>query len=137
MEKVGGRDTGFEIFESSGETLRPYMLRKIEEVLNCKVVNRYGLAEAGIIAYQLDLNSEKMQFLESECWPEEYKINGRNELLITTLRNKLMPLIRYSPGDEISINRDADELVIEGVIGRMHDLITVNGVQFLLITSWM
>lgn len=128
VEKVGGRDTGFEIFESSGETLQPYMLRKIEEVLNCKVVNRYGLAEAGIIAYQLDLNSEKMQFLESECWPEEYKINGRNELLITTLRNKLMPLIRYSPGDEISINRDADELVIEGVIGRMHDLITVNGV---------
>jgi phenylacetate-CoA ligase len=129
VEKTYGSGAAFDIFESSGETLQPYMRKKIADVLNCRVVNRYGLAEAGVIAYQFDENSDNMRFLESECWPEEHALNERRELVITPLRNKLMPLIRYMTGDEASIIQDDDGIAIQGVIGRMHDVIAINGSQ--------
>lgn len=129
VEKTYGGGAAFEIFESSGETLQPYMRKKIEDVLNCRVVNRYGLAEAGVIAYQFDKSSDNMRFLESECWPEEHALNESHELVITPLRNKLMPLIRYMTGDEASIIQDDDGIAIQGMIGRMHDVIAINGNQ--------
>jgi len=119
----------FKIFESSGETLQPYMRRKIQEVFNCQVVNRYGLAEAGVIAYQFDDSLDQMQFLESECWPEEHATNGRSELVITPLRNKLMPLVRYTTGDEASVIQNDAGMAIQGVVGRMHDIVRISGQQ--------
>lgn len=119
----------FQIFESSGETLQPYMRKKIQEVFNCRVVNRYGLAEAGVIAYQFDESLDKMQLLESECWPEVHATNQRNELVITPLRNKLMPLIRYTTGDEVSLVEDESGISIQRIIGRMHDIVLVNEQQ--------
>jgi phenylacetate-CoA ligase len=128
VEKVYGHGSAFKIFESSGETLLPYMRKKIQEVFNCRIVNRYGLAEAGVIAYEFDNESETLSFLESECWPEEHAQDGCNELVITPLRNKLMPLIRYRTGDEASIVKGDDGISLQGVIGRMHDLVTVAGI---------
>lgn len=129
VEKMYGGGRGvFKIFESSGETLLPYMRAKIESVFNCRVVNRYGLAEAGIIAYQFNDKSETLSFLESECLPEEHGHDGCNELVITPLRNKLMPLIRYKTGDEASIIQGDDGISLRGIIGRMHDLVPVAGV---------
>ena len=130
VEKTyGSISDAFKIFESSGETLQPYMRKKIQEVFNCRVVNRYGLAEAGVIAYQFDESSDNMGFLESECWPEEHATDEANELVITPLRNKLMPLIRYATGDEASIIQDDDGIAIQGVVGRMHDLVVIDGKQ--------
>jgi phenylacetate-CoA ligase len=127
VEKIYGHSSAFKIFESSGETLLPYMRTKIQSVLDCKVVNRYGLAEAGVIAYQFDNASETLDFLESECWPEEHTHDGCNELVITPLRNKLMPLIRYRTGDEASIVKGDNGISLRGIIGRMHDLVPVAG----------
>ena len=46
-------------FESSGETLFDYQKEAIERHFKCKLINRYGLAEAGIIAYQFPNDGEK------------------------------------------------------------------------------
>ena len=124
-EKLSNNCKSFTIFESTGETLEPYMKMKIEQVFQCKTVNRYGLAETGVIGYELNENDQNMLFLDSECWPEQIVNENQSELVVTTFRNKLMPLIRYKTGDSISLADEEDGLYIKGLVGRMHDLIKI------------
>ena len=124
-EKITNNCKPFKIFESTGETLEPYMKMKIEQVFQCVAVNRYGLAETGVIGYELNENYQNMLFLDSECWPEQIVNENQSELVVTTFRNKLMPLIRYKTGDSVSLAEEVDGLYIKGLVGRMHDLIKI------------
>jgi phenylacetate-CoA ligase len=126
----GATEKLFEIFESSGEMLETYMADNIQKAFKCKIINRYGLAEFGIIAYQMNRQSKLMQILESEGWPENnLSDNGKNELVFTGFRNYLMPLIRYTTGDESDLEKKIDGFYLKNIIGRMHDLIPINGIQ--------
>jgi phenylacetate-CoA ligase len=123
----------FNIFESSGELLENYQREKIQTILQCRVINRYGLAEFGAIAYQLFPLSNDMQFLDSEGWPEYRPIieDGENthELVFTGFRNKLMPLIRYTTGDLAKVSQQ-DNLIMTDIVGRMHDFVSINEVIY-------
>ena len=120
----------FEVFESSGELLRSDMRHKIEDVFSCRVVNRYGLAELGVVAYDLS-ESSRMEILLSECWPEHQANELSNELLFTSYRNRLMPLIRYASGDLGTVKKSELGFRICDLFGRVHDVIEVNGTKFL------
>ena len=121
----------FNIFESSGELLGDRKRRIISEALNCKVIDRYGLAEFGVVAYQL--NGNDLQVFDSFVYPETKYVNSKGEvpeLVFTGLTNYLMPLIKYRTGDRGNIEETPNGFVIENIVGRMHDMVDINGKQY-------
>lgn len=129
VERRYGSGKAFDVFESSGELLESRMRDVITRVLNCRVVDRYGLAELGVMAYQLD-EGANMQVLDSEGWPESMPVDEDfDELLFTGFRNRLMPLIRYRTGDLARVVESDRGFYLENVTGRIHDLVPINGVE--------
>ena len=132
IERKYGSGKAFEVFESSGELLEPYQREAIARILKCKVIDRYGLAELGVVAYELDGVEAGLQVLESEAWPESVALNnaenGEHELVFTGFRNKLMPLLRYRTGDTGKIEQRTTGLYLTNVVGRIHDLVPINGI---------
>jgi phenylacetate-CoA ligase len=132
VERQYGSGQAFQIFESSGEMLTTVQREKIASVLRCKVVNRYGLAEFGVIAYELNGPATGAQLLDSEGWPESHPVedddDGAHELVFTGFRNTLMPLIRYRTGDLASVEQRSDGFYMADIVGRIHDLVPINGI---------
>lgn len=132
VENKYGKGKTFDIFESSGELLQPYQREKISEILGCKVIDRYGLAEFGVMAYELDGPGKGLQVLDSEGWPESRPQDDSSisdeELVFTGFRNKLMPLIRYRTGDLASVEDRDQCFYLTNVVGRIHDTVPINGV---------
>jgi len=131
IEKAQGSAKAFDVFESSGELLEPYMRETIAKALNCRVVDRYGLAELGVMAYEL--NNNGLQVLDSEGWAESRPLDsspGDEELIFTGFRNHLMPLIRYCTGDMAKVERRSDGFYLTNVVGRIHDMVPINGVVY-------
>lgn len=131
VERRYGNGKAFEVFESSGELLQSYMRDKIAQVLQCRVVDRYGLAELGVMAYELSGHEGGLQVFESEGWPEDRMIDEGRELVFTGFRNKLMPLIRYATGDRSRVKKANSGFVMTEVVGRIHDVVLINGVEYL------
>ena len=134
LESQGINFKLFEIFESSGELLKDYQRTLIARVLNCRVIDRYGLAELGVVAYQLDGANGRLQILESECWAESLPsdsggVSGEHELIFTNFRNTLMPLIRYRTGDLGLIEHSDCGVFLESIVGRIHDQVPINGIN--------
>ena len=129
IEKTRGTAKAFDVFESSGELLEAHMRKKISHALQCAVVDRYGLAEFGVIAYELHGAGTGLQVFDSEGWPEHRASEaGGDELVFTGFRNPLMPLIRYATGDKATVVEREDGFVLEGVTGRIHDIVPINGI---------
>lgn len=123
----------FAIFESSGELLETYQRAAIAETFGCRVVDRYGLAEFGVIAYEFE-PGRGLEVLDSEVWAESLPLPGgvdSRRLIVTTLRNRLMPLIRYDTGDLASVALEDGVVHLTNLTGRIHDAIEINGVPYL------
>jgi phenylacetate-CoA ligase len=137
FEAVHGR--AFEVFESSGEVLSAAQRELISRVFGCRVVNRYGLAEAGVVAYQVDRKGDDMTVFDPVAWPEIMDVDfsaelshtgdGRvGELVVTTLANRMMPLVRYCTGDIASLRETPDGFELRKVVGRVHDVVELAGI---------
>ena len=79
--------------ECSAEMLTPRVRDDLKRAFGCPVLDRYGCRETGVVAHEcpegsLHINSESV-VVES--------VGG--ELLLTTLNNRAMPLIRYRNED--------------------------------------
>jgi phenylacetate-CoA ligase len=89
---------------SAAETLRPMMRSTIEEAFAAPVFNYYGSREVGAIAGQcgkgrmhiFDFNT-RVEVLSPTDEPVSPGAEGR--VVVTTLHNHSMPLIRYDIGD--------------------------------------
>lgn len=132
VEEKYGRSKAFEVFESSGELLEPHQREKIAHTLQCRVVNRYGLAELGVMAYELKGCDGGLQVLDSEGWAESIPFddaqNEEEELVFTGFRNQLMPLLRYRTGDIAHVGERDDGFYLTKVVGRIHDMVSINGI---------
>jgi phenylacetate-CoA ligase len=86
---------------TSAGTLYPQMKQKIEQVFNCPVWNRYGGREVGDAAIGTDSLRLSVwnQYLEVVENGRSIKANKMGKVLMTTLNNYTMPLIRYDIGD--------------------------------------
>ncbi len=133
IQKYCGSAKAFSIFESSGELLEPHQREVIARVLHCEVIDRYGLAELGVMAYQLSGSASDMQILDSEGYVESIAFDetdaGFEELIFTGFRNQLMPLIRYRTGDLGHISRNSNGSFLTNVVGRIHDQVPINGIN--------
>lgn len=90
------------VFENMGEFAEPEQREYVEKILGCKTINHYGCIESWCIAYECPHGSMHVQDslmyveqLPSNAWTEE----NTGEIVITSLYNKLMPLIRYNTHD--------------------------------------
>ena len=135
-----GKDTrAFRIFESSGELLEDYQRDLIVHVFQCDVFDRYGLAEVGIAAYQAGRDDRTMLVVDPLVWPEIAPLDraddslstnqqgAAGELVVTATLNRMMPLIRYRTGDMAVLSETDRGLILDKVIGRIHDVIEIGG----------
>ena len=83
------------LIETSGEFLREEQRVNIEKFFSARVIDRYGLAEAGIVAYQMP-KQENLSVIDFHTFLE---LDDNGEIVITNLNNHVMPLIRYKTGD--------------------------------------
>jgi phenylacetate-CoA ligase len=115
---------------STAETLMPFMRQVIEEVFRCKVYDFYGSREVGAIAGEC-VNG-KMHIFNFNNYAEIVNEKGESvkpgemgRVLVTTLHNYSMPLIRYEIGDTAILgNRcscGVDTPILERVTGRITD----------------
>ncbi len=119
----------FQVFESTGELLDANKRRAIGDVLECRVVDRYGNAEFGVVAYEKSEDrGTGLSLLEPVVWPETMEAEeGHRELVLTALLNDAMPLIRYRTGDLAQVVRDSSGCRLQGLCGRVHDVVSIGG----------
>ena len=97
---------------TTGSMLSPQMKSVIQKAFpSSKVSNQYGATEVGTIGCEVDGEEGLRAFEHSvklEVVHEDGSItdDGSGELLVTTLNNHAMPLIRYKLGDIVSITHD-------------------------------
>lgn len=96
------------LVELYGEMVYPYQRKIIEEAFDCKVINHYGMREFGVMSYECP--EGKMHAWDDDLFfevlndgiPVEDGTSG--ELVVTSLTNPIMPLIRYRVGDLVKLN---------------------------------
>lgn len=99
---------------STASTLHPLMRERVERVFGCRVFDQYGSREVGDIACECDRHRGLhvipwMNFVEivnEDGEPVEPGREGR--VIVTSLCNYSMPLIRYEVGDRARLVPDED-----------------------------
>lgn len=126
IRKYGDGKRAFRVFESSGEVIFPYQIEAIKKAFNCIIVNRYGLAEAGVVAYQMKSTDNAMT-IQSHLVHMDFNaaIQGPQKIVITTLKNRAMPLIRYDTGDLGIFRSNNNSYWLENIQGRVHDFLEI------------
>ena len=88
---------------TSAEVLLPHYRPLIESQFGCKVFNRYGSREVGVIAMECASGSMHINALDLLVEVHNPGPDGVGELLITQLNNLVFPFIRYRTGDLAAI----------------------------------
>jgi phenylacetate-CoA ligase len=119
-------------------TLHDHYRETIERVFACPVHSRYGAIETGQLAHPCPAGRRHLasETILLEVVREDGSLAPPGELgevLVTTLRNRAMPLLRYRLGDLAAIAADHCPCgrglpVLERLVGRTHEvLIDVHG----------
>jgi phenylacetate-CoA ligase len=120
---------------TSGEMLFPHQRSAIEEAFGCRVFDRYGSAEVDTVCQECGTQPGHLHISAETCWVEIVDPDGRcvprgdaGEIVVTSLVNRAMPLIRYSLGDlgrleEIPCRCGRTLPLMQIVEGRMYDTI--------------
>lgn len=115
-------------------TLHAFMREEIEDVFGCEVYNHYGSREVGAIASECNAH-DGLHIMMDHTLVEVVNENGNlckageeGEIVVTTLNNYSMPLIRYKIGD-IGIMQEYSECncgctypKLQKVLGRTTDI---------------
>jgi phenylacetate-CoA ligase len=104
-EKQGLKIPALRAIQTTSEPMPPAMRQRIERVFQCEVFDKYGSRETNIVSHEspthdgMLIQSENVitEFLNNEgnaCQPDE-----TGKVVLTTLNNLSMPLIRYETSD--------------------------------------
>lgn len=102
----------------------------LESQLGFPIINEYGAAELGLIAFQNKknewlINNEDLfvEILDENNNSLPYGEEGR--IVVTSLYNKAHPFIRYDLGDigKLSKNSTPQKPILEKLIGRTNDIV--------------
>ena len=104
----------------------------LENQLGIPVINEYGAAELGLIAFQ---NSKQEWLINTEdLYVEILDVNNHvlpygeeGRLVITSLYNKAHPFIRYDLGDigKLSKASTLNKPILETLVGRTNDIVSL------------
>tara|TARA_R110002049_G_scaffold2365_1_gene17243 strand:+ start:9936 stop:11297 length:1362 start_codon:yes stop_codon:yes gene_type:complete len=104
----------------------------LKSQLGIPVINEYGAAELGLIAFQntknewlINTNDLFVEILDENNNLLPFGKEGR--IVITSLHNKAHPFIRYDLGDigKLSKNSTPQKPILEKLIGRTNDIIAL------------
>lgn len=134
LQERGADDVTFDVVVTSAEPLYPHQRELIAEVFQADVFDRYGSREFGIVAFDcehhagLHVNNETNIVEVVNDTGERLPPGEEGRLIITSLTNYVMPLIRYEVGDvgaySPGICPCGRELpLLEGITGRVSDFI--------------
>lgn len=84
----------------TAERVSDFQLEYLKKTFKCDVVEEYGCSEMDIIAFQCKYN--KLHILSNKAYLQLDE--NTNDVIITDLSNKLMPLIKYRLGDITTIS---------------------------------
>jgi phenylacetate-CoA ligase len=88
---------------SSAMHLSPPLRRRAEEALGSPVLNYYSTAETGPLAWECREHAFRFHALLPDVWLESVE----GELVVTRLRESVLPLLRYRVGDRGEVRGDA------------------------------
>jgi len=117
---------------SSAETLTSDMRKVIEDTFQCKVLNRYGSREVGLIASEcksqkgLHINIDNIYAETVDSDHNSVSSGVEGNILVTDYYNFAMPLIRYELGDVGVMSSSTCDCgrslpLLEKVVGRKSD----------------
>ncbi|TCK92606.1 phenylacetate-CoA ligase [Natranaerovirga hydrolytica] len=96
-EKINYKNDGtLKFIEFHGENVDEKSRKFIEETFQCKTINNYGTSETWCIA--LDCDNQKLH-IQDYIIADSKKDGEEDKLLITSLINKYMPIVKYANGD--------------------------------------
>ena len=117
-----------QVFEPTGEMLTPKIVESIERNVLCRVANRYGNAECGVMAHSLFKgNYNRLKVFERAFYVEECE---SSPIIVTAFTNYGFPLLRYDTGDVATVKLETDGTYIQDIQGRVHDIFLVEGKKF-------
>jgi phenylacetate-CoA ligase len=119
---------------TSAGMLYPYMRQEIEKVFHCQVFNRYGSTEFGTIACErpgceglwVPPWTIYLEIVDNHSNPVPNGTEGN--ILVTSLSNYAMPLIRYRVGDRgvlssITTSKGSTSgQILQDILGRDNDI---------------
>ena len=82
---------------STAEVLTDSHRQRMQHAFGCEVFNQYGSREIPNIA--CECSHGKLHVFTDMVYLESQKIDDEDRLLVTSLTNRLMPMIRYDIGD--------------------------------------
>jgi len=99
----------------------------IEKALGVKVLNEYGASELDVMAFtnpdgEWELSQENVYFEVVDNLGKVLPFGEEGRILVTSLFNKAMPIIRYEIGDLGIINKKGQRLILEKLTGRVNDI---------------
>lgn len=122
-----GRRLRIPVVRPAGAKLTPKMIERVERRVGLRVRENYGCTELGTIA--TDCEGDRRQHLLSLLYRIEFVRGGvpvapgeLGEIVLTDLRNRVAPLIRYAIGD-VGVAADG----VCGACGRTGTRFTVKG----------
>ncbi len=82
---------------STAEVLTETQRELMQQAFGCKVFNQYGCREVPNIAWEC--RHGNMHVFADLVYLESIRLEGEDQLIVTSLTNRLMPFIRYDIGD--------------------------------------
>ena len=116
----------------TSESVSEYDVKIIEKIFNVPCIIEYGMAETGAIAYSKNKTSEIKLLWDSFIAQKD----EAGSLYLTTIFEKLFPLINYQTNDIIESENEDSILTINKIVGRKNDFIEiVNNNRFVEVHS--
>lgn len=126
-DEVGEIPDALRYIEFTGEYLEITLQKRVEATFNCLSANQYGTKEVNSIAYECPAGN--MHIMSDNVYLETVHTGNGEELCVTTLRNRVMPLVRFNiedrghivPNVQCACGKCGDTLEIQ--VGRSNDWI--------------
>jgi len=126
----------------------PAVRQRLSEAWNgARVFDHHGMTETGPVTYEHPRQPGSLVLLGRSFWTEVIEPGGTRpvpegqpgELVLTTLRRRGSPVIRYRTGDLVQARRlpaagtleaDSPAWILEGgILGRVDDMVVIRGVN--------
>jgi len=96
-----------DIIYSDSEVLDLSSREYISKVFKCQILDFYASVECGMIAFQTPSSNGKYCINEDAVLMETINKDDLSEVVISNLRNKVFPIIRYEIGDAIDFGNQS------------------------------
>jgi phenylacetate-coenzyme A ligase PaaK-like adenylate-forming protein len=122
-----GKKDGLKAVIATSETVTKADIELLGEVFYVPVAIEYGMAETGVVAY-----SRETPWNIRILWDSFIMTVGRDKVMrITTLYDKLFPLINYDSGDIAEIGEEVDGSVLQvaSIVGRKREILGIGTIE--------